>query len=67
MLTNIFLALVNKAAPQINVFFLGMPLKALVGIVVVLLALEPLLGRFLEAAATYFQHLLEFIHLLAPE
>lgn len=66
LLTNIFLALVNKSAPQINVFFLGMPLKALVGIIVVLLALEPLAARFLDEAVYYLQQLLELIHLLSP-
>ena len=66
LLTNIFLALVSKAAPQINVFFLGMPLKALIGIAVVLLALDPLAGRFLDEAMGYFRHLLEFIQLLSP-
>lgn len=64
LLTNIFLALVNKSAPQINVFFLGMPLKALVGIAVVLFALEPLVTRFLDEAIGYLEHLLELIHLL---
>ena len=66
LLTNIFLALVNKAAPQINVFFLGMPLKAVIGVAVVLLALDPLATRFLDEAIRYFEHLLELIHLLAP-
>lgn len=65
LLTNIFLALVNKAAPQINVFFLGMPLKAMVGIAVVLLALDPLVSRFLDEAVGYLRHLLEFIHILS--
>ncbi len=64
LLTNIFLALVNKAAPQINVFFLGMPLKALVGIAVVLFALDALAARFLDEAIGYFEHLLELIRLL---
>ncbi|MFB6372183.1 MAG: flagellar biosynthetic protein FliR [Bradymonadaceae bacterium] len=65
LLTNIFLALVSKAAPQINVFFLGMPLKALIGIAVVLFALDPLTRRFLDEAIGYFRHLLEFIQLLS--
>jgi len=66
LLTNIFLALVNKSAPQINVFFLGMPLKALVGILVVLLALEPLASRFLDESVFYLERLLELIHLVSP-
>jgi flagellar biosynthesis protein FliR len=38
--TDLLLGFVNRAAPQIQVFFLGMPLRALVGIVVVALCLE---------------------------
>ena len=66
LLTNIFLALVNKAAPQINVFFLGMPLKALAGIAVLLLALDPLISRFMAEAVSYLRHLLEFLAMGAP-
>lgn len=66
LLTNFFLALVNKAAPQINVFFLGMPLKALVGIIVILLALDPLLQRFMDEAALYLGQTLRYIEILSP-
>ena len=44
------LALINKAAPQINVFFLGMPLKALAGVAVVLLTLRLLVDRVMLEA-----------------
>ena len=50
LLTNLFLALVNKSAPQINVFFLGMPLKAALASAVVLLSLGPILDRLVEGA-----------------
>lgn len=39
LLADLMLGLVNKAAPQVNVFFLGMPAKAAIGIAVVLLSL----------------------------
>lgn len=48
MLTNLFLALVNKSAPQINVFFLGMPLKAVLASAIVLLSLEVILSRLID-------------------
>ena len=48
--TDLTLALINKAAPQINVFFLGMPLKALLGVAVLMLAIDVILSRFLVDA-----------------
>ena len=65
LVANLMLALINKAAPQINVFFLGMPLKAALGIGVVLLGLRVLVERFLEAAAGSFDHVMQLLELLA--
>jgi len=50
LLTEACLALVNKAAPQINVFFLGMPLKAMIGLGVLLFSLDTILDRVLDEA-----------------
>ncbi|RVU45893.1 type III secretion protein [Lujinxingia sediminis] len=50
LLVNVFLALVNKSAPQINVFFLGMPLKAAIAVAVMLLGLDVLLDLFMDRA-----------------
>jgi flagellar biosynthesis protein FliR len=40
LLTDIFFGLINRAAPQINVFFLGLPVKMIVGLLVVLASLQ---------------------------
>lgn len=51
LLADMLLALINKAAPGINVFFLGMPLKALLGVLALLLSLEILIfDVFLDEA-----------------
>ena len=50
LMTDLCLALVNRAAPQINVFFLGMPLKALAGILVMLLTLQMVVERVMSEA-----------------
>lgn len=50
LLTDMCLALINKAAPQINVFFLGMPVKALAGVAVVLLTLQLIVDRVMAEA-----------------
>ena len=50
LLTDLCLALINRAAPQINVFFLGMPIKGMLGVFVVLLTLQLFSDRLLDEA-----------------
>lgn len=47
LLTDIFFGIVNRVAPQINVFFLSMPVKMFVGLFVVLIALTLYKNRFI--------------------
>ena len=51
LLTDIFFGLVNRVAPHINVFFLSLPVKMVVGLAVVLISL-PL---FKERYVYYFK------------
>ena len=70
LLLDLFLALVNRAAPQINVFFLGMPLKALLGVAVLLLGLELVVARVMDEAFSQLGTVLEVLESLsaaAPE
>jgi flagellar biosynthetic protein FliR len=53
LLTEVVLAFVNRAAPQINVFFLGMPLKACVGLGALVFALDAIIGRVMNEAVSY--------------
>lgn len=48
LLTDLFFGLINRVAPQINVFFLSMPVKMWVGIFVLLIALPYLVARFID-------------------
>lgn len=65
LLVNLFLALVNKSAPQINVFFLGMPLKAVLASAIVLLSIDAILSRFLDRAVDDIQVFMSLMELLA--
>ena len=47
LMADTVLGFMNRTAPQIQVFFLGMPVRNLIGAGVVLLTLEGSLGRFL--------------------
>lgn len=40
LLTDLFFGLINRVAPQINVFFLGLPVKMVMGLLVVLASLQ---------------------------
>ncbi|HEY0078964.1 MAG TPA: flagellar biosynthetic protein FliR [Pyrinomonadaceae bacterium] len=47
LLTDLFFGIINRVAPQINVFFLSLPVKMAVGIVVVLIALPLFKSRYI--------------------
>ncbi len=47
LLTDLFFGIVNRVAPQVNVFFLSMPVKMLVGLLVILVIL-PMLAMRME-------------------
>ncbi len=46
LLTDLFFGLINRVAPQVNVFFLSMPVKMWIGIFVLALMLPYLIERF---------------------
>lgn len=48
LLTDLLFGLINRTAPQINVFFLSMPVKMWIGIFVLLVMLPFLVERFRE-------------------
>jgi flagellar biosynthetic protein FliR len=61
LLTDIFFGLINRAAPQINVFFLGLPVKMLVGVLVILVSLQLLKDQYIhyfDETFKMFQYLL---------
>lgn len=47
LLTDLFFGIINRVAPQVNVFFLSMPVKMLVGVIVILIIL-PMLALRME-------------------
>jgi flagellar biosynthesis protein FliR len=48
LLTDLFFGIVNRVAPQINVFFLSLPVKMFIGLAVVLLALALYKDRYIH-------------------
>lgn len=58
LLTDLMFGIINRVAPQINVFFLSMPIKMFVGVFVVLLALHLYKDRYIY----FFGENLEAFH-----
>ncbi len=60
LLTDVLFGLINRVAPQINVFFLSMPFKMLTGVLVVMMTL----AVFKERSISYFTQSLNAFELL---
>lgn len=48
LLTDLFFGLINRVAPQANVFFLSLPVKMAMGIFVVALSIHIIVSRFVD-------------------
>jgi flagellar biosynthesis protein FliR len=62
LLTDLVFGMINRVAPQINVFFLSLPVKMMVGLLVVMLALPLLRYQFIyyfEETYKVFESVLE--------
>lgn len=64
LLTDVCLALVNRAAPNIQVFFLGMPIKAMLGLAVLVGVLDRMVERIITAAAGQIDTAVALVQLL---
>jgi flagellar biosynthetic protein FliR len=64
LLANLVLALMNKAAPQMNVFFLGMPLKAMLGVAVLLFGLHIVVDQLIDDGLMRINHLQQVIEMM---
>lgn len=64
LLTDVFFGIVNRVAPQINVFFLSLPVKMVVGLFVVLLALTLFRDRYLSYFSDTHRSFTDLIQIL---
>ncbi len=63
LLTDLFFGLINRVAPQANVFFLSLPVKMAMGIFVVALSIQIIVSRYLvyfDDSYKAFEFMLEF-------
>ena len=64
LLTDLLFGIVNRVAPQINVFFLSLPVKMVVGLLVVLLALPLFRERYIYYFGEFIRAFEELIRVL---
>ena len=63
-LTDIGLGILSKTAPQFNVFVVGVPIKLLVGILLLLLIIPGFITLFQQLFASMFDSLSQLIQLV---
>ena len=44
-ITDVVFGILNRVAPQLNAYFMSMPVKAMAGIIIILIALDPFIAR----------------------
>jgi type III secretion protein T len=60
LLSDVCLGIINRISPQLNVFFLSMPIKSALGLLMIMLymgTLMPLIGQELFSASGHFASL----------
>lgn len=60
-LADLVFGILNRVAPSLNAYFLSMPVKAMAGIIMVLIAVEPLTIRMMEYVKWSLQMLEEVV------
>jgi flagellar biosynthetic protein FliR len=62
--TDLVFGILNRVAPQLNAYFLSMPVKAMAGIIMIFVAMEPLVKRmvdYLEWALGVIEEMIELL------
>lgn len=66
LMTDVFLGIVNRLAPQIQITFLGMPLKSLLALAIVCLGWKTLTEQMVKEGHSYLILLKQVITMMAP-
>ena len=61
LMTDVFLGIANRLAPQVQITFLGMPLKSLLGLIMVWLGWKILLKQFVKDSLLWLQDLEQIV------
>jgi len=68
-ITDVVFGILNRVAPQLNAYFMSMPVKAMAGVILILVAMEPFIARlqdFVVWSLSSIERTIEFLTLLPP-
>ncbi len=66
LMTDFFLGIANRLAPQVQITFLGMPLKSLLALAIVFFGWELLMEEMVKEAYVWIRYLGNFTKMLIP-
>ena len=66
LMTDVFLGIANRLAPQVQITFLGMPLKSLLGLTVVCFGWTLMTSEFAKQSLLWVKHVLDVIQMMKP-
>jgi type III secretion protein T len=66
LMTDVFLGIANRLAPQVQITFLGMPLKSLLGLTVVCLGWSLLASELAKESRVWLNYVLDMINHFIP-
>lgn len=66
LMTDFFLGIANRLAPQVQITFLGMPLKSLLALAIIFFGWRLFINQMVTETYTWLAFLKEFIHLFKP-
>lgn len=64
LMTDLFLGIVNRMAPQVQIIFIGMPIKSLLALAVLAVGWKAFTDQLVVEIYSYFQLIVEFVHSL---
>lgn len=66
LMTDVFLGIANRLAPQVQITFLGMPLKSLLGLTVIFVGWQLLVNQMMTESYSWIRLLNDMVQMLTP-
>lgn len=66
LMTDFFLGIANRLAPQVQITFLGMPLKSLLGLAIIFFGWQLLIKQMVTESYIWINYLYQMINLFKP-
>lgn len=66
LMTDFFLGIANRLAPQVQITFLGMPLKSLLGLAIIFFGWQLLMNQMVVESLSWTNYIINLINLFQP-